>query len=117
MSGMTNISPVSHVAPSGVAKSLARIEKPSAGSGLHDGATANEERRGASAQQALPQRLSHSDTEDAPRWYGPRLTAPFVAQVLGQVLPRSNADAYAASAAYRSAPVRVPTGICLDREV
>jgi hypothetical protein len=117
MSGMTNISQVSQAALSGVAKSLARIEKPSAGSGLHDGAAANEERRGASAQQARTQRLSHYETKDAPRWYGQHLTAPFVAQVLGQVLPRSNADAYAASAAYRSAPARVPTGICLDREV
>jgi hypothetical protein len=43
--------------------------------------------------------------------------APFVAQVLGQVLPRSNADAYAASAAYRSAPTPLRPGICLDREV
>jgi hypothetical protein len=117
MSGMTNISPVSQAALSGVAKSLARIEKPSAGSGLHDGAAANGERRGASAQQAPPQRLSHSETKDAPRWYGQHLTAPFVAQVLGQVLPRSNADAYAASAVYRRAPARVPAGICLDREV
>lgn len=114
---MTSISPVSQAALSGVGKSLARIEKPSAGSGLHDDATANEERHGASAQRTLPPRLSHSDTEDAPRWYGSRLTAPFVAQVLGQVLPRSNADAYAASAAYRSAPVRVPAGICIDREI
>ncbi len=116
MSGLTNLSSVSQAALSS-AKSLARIEKPSAGSGLHDGAAANEERRGASTQRVLPQSVSQSGTEDASRWYGPRLTAPFVAQVLGQVLPRSNADACAASAAYRSAPVRVPTGICLDREV
>ena len=114
---MTNISPVSQAALSGVAKSLARIEKPSAGSGLHDGAAANEERREASAQRALPQRLSHSETEDAPRWHGPRLTAPFVAQVLGQVLPRSVPDAYSASAAYRSAPTLLRPGICFDREV
>ena len=117
MSGMTNISPVSQAALSGVARSLARIEKPSAGNGLHDGAAANEERRSASAQRALPQRLFQSETEDASRWYGPRLMAPFVAQVLGQVLPRSSADAYAASAAYRSAPTPLRPGICLDREV
>jgi hypothetical protein len=117
MSSLTNVSTVSQAALSGVARSLARIEKPSAGNGLHNGAAAHDERHGASAQRALPQRVSHSETEDAPRWYGPRLTAPFVAQVLGQVLPRSSADAYMASAAYKSAPVRVPAGICLDREV
>jgi hypothetical protein len=116
MSGLTNLSSVSQAALSS-AKSLARIEKPSAGSGLHDGATANKERRGASAPRTPSQRVSHSDTEDAPRWYGPRLTAPFVAQVLGQVLPHSNADAYAASAAYKSAPTPLRPGICLDREV
>ena len=114
---MTSISPVSQAALSGVAKPLARIEKPSAGSGLHDGAAAYDERRGASAQHTLPQRVSHSETEDAPRWYGPRLTAPFVAQVLGQVLPRSASDALSASAAYRNAPVRIPAGLCFDSEV
>ena len=114
---MTSISPVSQAALSGVGKSLARIEKPSAGSGLHDGATTNEERHGASAQRALPPRLSHSDTEDAPRWYGSRLTAPFVAQVLGQVLPRSGPDAHSASAAYKSAPALLRPGICFDREI
>jgi len=114
---MTTVSTVSQAALSGVAKSLARIEKPSAGSGLHDGAATNEERREASARPALPQRLSHSETEDAPRWYAPRLTAPFVAQVLGQVLPRSGPDAHSASAAYKSAPALLRPGICFDREV
>ncbi len=115
---MTNISPVSQTALSSVAKPFVRVEKASAGSGLHDNATAYEERRGASAERALPQNVSHSETKDAPRWYGPRLTAPFVAQVLGQVLPRSSTDAYVASAAYKSAPaVPLRPGMCLDREV
>ena len=114
---MTNLSPVSQAALSSVAKPLARIEKPSAGSGLHDDTAAHEQRRGASAQRAVQQRLSHSGTEDAPRWYGPRLAAPFVAQVLGQVLPHSGPDAYSASVAYKSAPAVLPAGICLDREI
>jgi hypothetical protein len=117
MSSLTNVSTVSQAALSGVARSLAPIEKPSAGNGLHNGAAAHDERHDASAQRALPQRVSHSETEDAPRWYGPRLTAPFVAQVLGQVLPRSSADAYAASAAYKSAPALLRPGICFDREI
>jgi len=114
---MTNLTPVSHTALSSVAKPRARIEKSSAGSGLHDGTAANEERRETSSARALPQRLSHSGTEDAPRWYGPRLTAPFVAQVLGQVLPRSASDALSASVAYGPGVIRIPTGICVDREV
>jgi len=114
---MTNLTSVSYAALSSVARPLARIEKSSAGSGLHNGATANEERRETTSPRTLPQKLSHSETEDAPRWYGPRLTAPFVAQVLGQVLPRSTSDALTASAAYGPVAIRIPTGICLDREV
>jgi len=114
---MTNLTSVSHAALSSVAKPLARIEKSSAGSGLHNGAAANEERRETASQRALPLSVSQTETEGAPRWYGPRLTAPFVAQVLGQVLPRSTSDALSASAAYGPGSIRIPTGICVDREV
>ncbi|HTW33732.1 MAG TPA: hypothetical protein VMD53_03865 [Rhizomicrobium sp.] len=113
---MTSLFPISQTALSGVAKPLARIEKPSAGSGLHDGATTREERKQASSQGALRRGLSRSETEDAPRWYGPRLTAPFVAQILGQVLPQSGPDAQSANAAYRSGPALFPAGVCFDSE-
>lgn len=114
---MTNLSVVSQAALSGVARSLARIEKSSAGSGLHDDAAAHEQRASNAAQRAPSQRLSRSETEDAPRWYGPRLAAPFVAQILGQVLPGSGPDALSASAAYGHAPARLPAGLCFDSEV
>jgi hypothetical protein len=117
MSGMTNISPVSQAALSGTARSLARIEKPSVSSSLHDGGATYDGRNEASPQRTPPQRLSRSETESAPRWYGPRLAAPFVAQILGQVLPHAEADARSASAAYKSAPAIFRAGICLDREV
>jgi hypothetical protein len=117
MSGMTTLLPVSLSALSGAAKPLAPVKKSSADSGLHDDAARHGDRRQSTSRSAPTQGLSHSETEGASRWYGPRLAAPFVAQILGQVLPHSPSDPMTARTAYRSAPTRIPTGICFDSEV
>ena len=44
------------------------------------------ERRGAFADRRALSRSGTGGT--APLWYGPRLRAPFVAQIIGQVLPQ-----------------------------
>jgi len=117
MSGLTTFPLVSGTAPSGTGKSLARVEKPSRSNDLHNDMAGGEEPREKAGEPALPHRVSRSGTNDAPRWHGPRLSAPFAAQILGQVLPNSGPDPLWARAAYRKAPVRVPTGICLDSEI
>ena len=99
---------------SGSAKALVRIEKASSGSGLHNRFTAEEQRRESAAARTPQQTLSRTETEAAPRWHGTRLSAPFVAQLLGQVLPPSGPDALSARAAYGHADGLPTAGKYLD---
>jgi hypothetical protein len=76
--------------------------------GEHRGNTQPRERRGPSADRRA---LSRPGTEaSAPLWYGPRLRAPFVAQLIGQVLAAGDAPR---PMVYREKPV--PVGLMLDR--
>jgi hypothetical protein len=62
-------------------------------------------------------RLSQIETASyEPDWNGPRLTAPFVAQVLGQVLPQNNEDGRLALSAYRGDAQVFRARLC-DRRV
>jgi len=116
MNWTTGISSVAGAA-CGSAKALVRVEKASAGSGLHNRSKADEQRRESAADRIPQQSLSRTETETAPRWHGTRLSAPFVAQILGQVLPQSGPDAASARAAYGHAGAWRATGIRFDRDV
>ena len=117
MNWTTGISSVAGAAWSGSAKARVRVEKASAGSGLHNRSEADKQRRESAADRIPQQSLSRTETETAPRWHGMRLSAPFVAQILGQVLPQSEPDALSARAAYGHAGAWRATGIRLDRDV
>ena len=117
MSDLTTFPNVTGAALSGSGRSLARVEKSSRSNDLHNDMGDGQEPRKHAGQQTPPRSLSHSGTDGAPRWHGPRLSAPFAAQILGQVLPNSGPDAVSARAAYRKAPAYLPAGFCLDDEV
>lgn len=103
MSGMTPFSPINGAAGPGPRLPLARVEKTSASSSLHNGQGPEEEHRQAETREAPRPALSHPGTGAAPRWNAPRWSAPFVAQILGQVLARSAPDTASARAAYARA--------------
>jgi len=117
MSGLTTFPNVTGAALSGSGRSLARVEKPSRSNDLHNDMDDGRGPRDHAGEQPPPRRLSQSGTDGAPPWHGPRLSAPFAAQILGQVLPNSGPDAASARAAYRKARVYLPAGFCLDDEV
>jgi len=117
MNWTSGISSAAGAAWSGFARALVRVEKASAGSDLHNRSETHEQRREAAADR-IPQISScQTETEAAPRWHGTRLRAPFVAQILGQVLPQSGPDASSVRAAYRHAGALSATGIRLDQDV
>jgi hypothetical protein len=67
----------------------------------------------------LPRHAHLSQIETAqyePEWNGPRLTAPFVAQVLGQVLTQDGDAKRSALSAYRS-EAKVFRALLCDRRV
>jgi hypothetical protein len=103
MSGMTSFPLIAGAAIPGPRLPLARVEKASASSGLHNGQGPEEEHRQAETREGSRPALSRSGTEAAPCWNGPRWSAPFVAQILGQVLAQPAPDAASARAAYRRA--------------
>ena len=103
MSGMTPFPPVGGATAQSARLPLARVEKSSASSGLHNGQAPEEEHRQARTHEVPRPALSHSGTAAAPRWNAPRWSAPFVAQILGQVLARPAPDAASARAAYARA--------------
>lgn len=82
---------------------IARVEKPFGGNDLHEDESNRQNRRDDFVHRGAPQGLSHSETASAPRWYGSRLSTPFVAQILGQVLAPGELDAHGARAAYEAA--------------
>jgi hypothetical protein len=60
-------------------------------------------------------RLSQIETARyEPDWNGPRLTAPFVAQVLGQVLSQNGNDSRSTLSAYRGEP-QIFSALLCDR--
>ena len=91
--------------------SVAPVEKSCSGNSLHDGANDSRKRRDDSMPRMSTRELSHSETGSASRWYGPRLSAPFVAQILGQVLAPSEPDMRGARTAYEGAVMRQTGGI------
>lgn len=117
MTWTTDITPASGAAWAGSSRSLVPVEKTSADNGLHNRSTAGERRREPSDDRISQQSLTRSGTESAPRWHGPRLSAPFVAQILGQVLPQSGPDALSARAAYGHAGALLAAGRNFDQDV
>jgi hypothetical protein len=62
-------------------------------------------RRTRKQSETSAERLSQSGTEwIEPLWSGPRLRAPFVAQLLGQLLPSSKCDSRGFFRAYHAQP-------------
>jgi hypothetical protein len=97
---------------SGAAGSRAlRVEKPRDCAGAHgeyrNCETPDERRTSTGDRRDLSQRET---VRSAPLWYGPRLRAPFVAQVLGQVLGTTG---NAVGPGYREDGV--PTALIVDR--
>lgn len=117
MNCATGIATVGGAAIPNSARTLARVEKPSGGSGLHNEFTAEERAREFAARRSAQHSLSHSETHGTRNWRGPHLSSPFVAQLLGQVLAGDGADSLSAHAAYRKAHRAVATGMLLDGKV
>lgn len=104
MTGSTNLLPV-NVAAIAVASRVARIEKSHRSNGLHDDGGRGRQNGEQPSHKPQIRNLSHSGTTSAPQWYATRLSSPFVAQILGQVLFSAEPDAGGARAAYDTAPV------------
>ena len=113
VSGRYAIVPSAGVSGFGAAR--ARVEKPNkTNDSRHD-------RRNADAKDArigLRDRRRDSSrngtNDDAPFWNGPRLRAPFVAQIIGQVTGETAPDARSALASYAQVE---PTHFFIDRSV
>jgi hypothetical protein len=116
MSGMTPFPLVPGAAIPAVRLPLARVEKTSASSSLHNGQGPEQEPRHNAASEIPRQTLSRSGTAAAPRWNGSRWSAPFVAQILGQVLAHAAPDVASARAAYARAK-RLHGGQKFDQSV
>ena len=116
MSGITHFPQIVGAAIPGARLLLARVEKSSASSSLHNGQGPEEEPRQSEPRHLPREALSRSGTAAAPRWNGSRWSAPFVAQVLGQVLAQQAPDAASARAAYARAK-RLNGGQKFDQSV
>jgi hypothetical protein len=116
MTGMANFPLACGAATTGSRGGIAPVEKSCGSNGLNNGAGAPRKHRDDSIHRAPQQDLSHSETVSAPRWYAPRLSAPFVAQILGQVLAQAEPDTNGARAAYEAAVMRTTGGI-YDRRI
>lgn len=108
---MTTIAPLPARAGAPSNTAVARVQKTAESGGLHGeyrGEQGPRERRG---QRIDRRAVSRAGTfETAPLWYGPRLRAPFVAQIIGQVLGDVQA---APQPAYRGDDARV--ALMVDR--
>ncbi|HEY4125657.1 MAG TPA: hypothetical protein VGM36_13650 [Rhizomicrobium sp.] len=100
------------VPPGGVRNAAPlRVEKSADCAGLHGEYRGEQPLRDRRAPQADRRAVSRTGTfETAPLWYGPRLRAPFVAQIIGQVLGHAEA---AAQTGYRADTV--PVALVVDR--
>jgi hypothetical protein len=94
----------------------ARVEKICGNNGLRDDYTDNPYRRDGRDNPSPPKTASRIDTGPAPRWYGPRHSSAFAAQILGQVMTQGAPDAASARTAYAGAD-NGRRGRALDREI
>jgi hypothetical protein len=96
---------------------LPRVEKTNASNAPHGERRDNDVRIVTLAPARTQARLSQIDTARyEPDWNGPRLTAPFVAQVLGQVLQQDGDEKRSALAAYRG-ETQIACALLCDRRV
>lgn len=95
------------------ARAAARVEKIHRSNGLHEERGNGEARGQNPPRRASAPALSHSETQAASSWHGQRLSSPFVAQILGQVLAQGERDVAGARTAYEGA-AGVPSGILFD---
>lgn len=106
MIGAANLPVVTAAASEAYRAQHARIGKSCAGNGLHNEDDFAQSPKG-DRRAALPRRtLCQNDTQAAPAWHGPRWSAPFIAQVLGQILSQDAPDLAAARTAYGDARMR-----------
>lgn len=92
-----------------------RVEKINASNAPHGERRDKDVRTIALAPLQTNARLSQIETASCdPNWNGPRLTAPFVAQVLGQVLTQDGEDRRSALSAYRG-EAQVFSALLCDR--
>lgn len=105
MTGAANFPVVPGAAWPGSRGIVAPVENISRSNGLHNDGGSGDRSGNAGTQRFAKKESSRFGTQSAPRWNGPRLTAPFVAQVLGQVLIPKTPDAAAAQAAYAGKPL------------
>ena len=113
MTGAANFPVISGAAWPGSRDVVAPVQNISHSNGLHNDA-GNRDRYGdGSAPRFARKESSRFGTYSASPWNGPRLTAPFVAQVLGQVLIPKTPDTDSARAAYAGKPL-FAEGVLVD---
>jgi hypothetical protein len=93
-----------------------RVEKASASNTPHGERRDNDVQTITLTPSRPRARLSQIETSYEPDWNGPRLTAPFVAQVLGQVLAQEGDTRRSALSAYRG-EAKVFRALLCDRRV
>lgn len=116
MTGAANFPVLSAVAMPIARRPVARAGNTFDSNGLRDNAT-NEGYRRKEKTLPPPQKIvSQIETDSAPTWHAQRLSSPFVAQVLGQVLTQGAPDAASARAAYAGIAL-ISQGRALDCNV
>jgi hypothetical protein len=94
-----------------------RVEKANASNAPHSERRDNHVQTITLAPTRPSARLSQIETASyEPDWNGPRLTAPFVAQVLGQVLTQDSDENRSALSAYRG-EAKIFRALLCDRRV
>jgi hypothetical protein len=84
-----------------VAPAELRVEKPNKTNDSANGRRREDERDPRSGLRDRRRSLSRNETtQNAPFWNGPRLRAPFVAQIIGQMTGGNAPDAQSALACY-----------------
>lgn len=116
MTGAANFPVVSAVAVPAAGRLVARIGKTFDSNSLHDNAADGRFERKEKALPAQQKTVSQIETESAPRWHAQRFSAPFVAQILGQVLAQGSPDIASARAAY-AGRAAIGRGRVFDRNV
>jgi hypothetical protein len=109
------------VAASDLARSAMRVppgKNARNGNGLGGDRLAGGARENVGAAPTVHLAVSYSGTESrTPMWDGPRLTAAFVAQALGQVMAGGAPDPRSALAAYERDHIRGNNSLLLDSEI
>ena len=87
MSAISTLQILPNSIPAAAGSRAARVEKAADCAGLHGEYRGEAEPRERRTPRPDRRAMSRAGTfETAPLWYGPRLRAPFVAQIIGQVL-------------------------------